>query len=372
MKEAENACEAADKIVFFLGLPNGWESEGFDRKHMNIPSNQIDLLERLSRLGKPVIVYLFAGAPVSMEWDKNADAVFAMYTAGQAMPSALLKLLFGEKSPSGKLSETYPLKLENTPCSLTYPQMEQAEYQEGIFVGYRYYEKKGIPVKYPFGFGLSYTQFDYRNLRVDKKKLKDTDTLEVSVDIMNCGDMEGKEIVELYVADKESSVPKAAKELKGFEKVSLLPGETKTVTFYLSKRSFAYYNTQISDWYVESGEYEILVGTSSADIRLRETVEVESTVTIHKKYDEYITMDELGKTAIGQQMMGQMMAGMPEGPSKEEKERMLNDEDNIEDIPMDYAAMGQDMPLVKVCDMTAGAFPYEMIPQILNALNTEE
>ncbi|SCP98837.1 glycoside hydrolase family 3 C-terminal domain-containing protein [Anaerobium acetethylicum] len=369
VKDAENAGKSADKIVLFLGLPNGWESEGFDRKHLNIPNNQIDLLEKLSKLGKPIIVYLFAGAPVVMDWDNNADAVYAMYTAGQAMPSALLKLLFGKVSPSGKLSETYPLRIEHTPCSLNYPELEQAEYKEGIFVGYRYYEKKALPVKYPFGYGLSYTSFEYGNLMVDKKDLKDTEVLHVSVDITNSGNVEGKETVQLYVADKESSVPKAVKELKGFEKVTLLPGETKTVEFVLDKRSFAYFNTQISDWYVESGEYELLIGSSSIDIRVSETIYVESTVTVRKKYDEYVTMDELGKTAVGKNFMGQMMAGMPEGPSEEEKERMLDDEDNIEDVPMDFAAMGQDMPLIKVCDMTAGSFPYEAVNEILNALN---
>lgn len=371
LKAAENAGKSADKIVLFLGLPNGWESEGFDRKHMNIPNNQIVLLERLSKLGKPVIVYLFAGAPVAMDWDKDADAVFAMYTAGQAMPSALLKLLFGEVSPSGKLSETYPIKLENTPCSLAYPELEQAEYKEGIFVGYRYYERKGIPVKYPFGYGLSYTDFIYSNLQVDKWEAKDTDTIQVTVDVANSGSVAGKEIIQLYVADPECSVPKAVKELKGFEKVTLLPGETKTVSFTLDKRSFAYYNTQISDWYVESGAYEILIGSSSADIRVSVTVNIEGTEVIRKKYDEYITMDELGKTAVGQQFMGKMMTGMPEGPSDEEKERILNDEDNIVDVPMDYAAMGQDMPLIKVCDMTGGTFPYEAIDGILNALNQD-
>lgn len=371
VKEAEDAAMSADKIVLFLGLPNGWESEGFDRKHLNIPDNQIDLLERLSKLGKPVIVYLFAGAPVVMEWDKNADAVYAMYTAGQAMPSALLKLLFGTVSPSGKLSETYPIRIEHTPCSLNYPEPEQAQYKEGIFVGYRYYEKKALPVKYPFGYGLSYTNFKYSNMVVDKEVLKDTETLHVSVDITNSGDVEGKEIVQLYVADKESSVPKAVKELKGFEKVSLLPGETKTVKFILDKRSFAYYNTQISDWYAESGEYEILIGSSSEDMRMSRTVSVESTVTIAKTYDEYITMDVLGKTAAGQQLMQNMMPQMPEGPSEEEKERMLNDEDNIVDVPMDYAAMGQDMPLIKVCDMTGGALSYETVQDILNVLNNQ-
>lgn len=365
----ENA-KAADKIVYCMGLPNGWESEGFDRTHLRLPSNQINLLNRLAELHKPVIVFLFAGAPVLMDWSDKADGLFAMYTAGQGVAEAMCRLLFGEANPCGKLSETYPLALEHTPCSLTYPQKEQAVYEEGIFIGYRYYEKKALPVAYPFGFGLSYTSWQYSNLRLSRETLRDTETMTVKVDITNTGNLPGKEIVQLYVRDPEASVPRPVKELKGFRKVSCLPGESKTVEFTLNKRSFAFYNVKISDWYAESGTYEILVGAASNDIRLTGRVQVVSTQTVPKVYDRFVTMGELMELPAGQQLLGSMMTGyqMPE-LSEEEKERLLNDEENSEDIAMDYAAMGMDMPLCKVADMSAGAMTEEMVQGLVQMLN---
>lgn len=374
VQEAMDAAEGADKILFFMGLPNGWESEGFDRKHLRLPENQIDLLEKLRKSGKSIIVALFAGAPVEIGWAENADAVFAMYTAGQAMPSALLKLIFGEANPCGKLSETYPLRLGHTPCALSYPQLEEADYQEGIFVGYRYYDKKDMDVAYPFGHGLSYTTWRYENLTVDRESMKDTESMTVTVDVTNTGDVPGKEIVQLYVGEMNPEVVRPVRELKGFAKVFCEPGETKTVTFVLEKRSFAYYNTQINDWHVTSGNYRISIGASSRDIRLEKVVAVESTVAIKKIYDEFVTIDELGKNPAGQQFldrMGQMMAGMMDGPTEEEKARMLEDEDHIEDISMDFVAMGSDMPLIKVADMTAGAFPHEAVYQLVSEMNQQ-
>ena len=266
-----------------MGLPNGWESEGFDRTHMRLPHNQVDLLEKLTQLGKPIIVFLFAGAPVLLDWREQVDSIIAMYTAGQGMAEAMALLLFGKVNPCGKLSETYPLDLEHTPCSLTFPQKERCRYEEGVFVGYRYYEKKKFPVAYPFGFGLSYTTWRYSNLRLSQNFFRDTDNLTVQVDVTNTGKVPGKEIIELYVENGVASVSRPIKELKGFQKVFCSPGEMKTVTFTLNKRSFAYYSVKLSDWYAESGTYGILVGSSSVDIRLKASVQVESTQNIKQK-----------------------------------------------------------------------------------------
>ena len=368
--QALEVARSADRIVYCMGLPGSWESEGFDRTHLRLPENQIDLLNRLTALGKPVIVFLFAGAPVLTDWSGKADALLAMYTAGQGVAEAMCRLLFGEANPCGKLAETWPLALEHTPCALTYPQKERAVYEEGIFVGYRYYEKKKLPVAYPFGFGLSYTTWEYSNLRLDKECMKDTDALTVSVDVANTGSVPGKEIVQLYVRDPECSVPKAVKELKGFRKVSCQPGETKTVTFTLNKRSFAYYNTDISDWYVESGVCEILVGAASNDVRVQASVTVESTQPVRKVYDKFVTMGELMNIPAAQQMMAGMMVGyQAPAMSEEEKERLLNDEEDPEDVAMDYAAMGMDMPLTKVADMSAGAFTPAMVDGFVQMLN---
>ena len=371
--EAEALAAAADSdaIVYCMGLPDGWESEGFDRTHLRLPENQLHLLAQLHKIGKPVIVFLFAGAPVLMDWQTDADAVFAMYTAGQGVAEAICQLLFGEANPCGKLAETYPLALEHTPCSLNYPQKETAVYSEGVFVGYRYYEKKAMPVAFPFGFGLSYTTWQYSNLRLDRTDMQDTDTLSVQVDITNTGCRAGKEIVELYVGAPAGDVPRPVKELKGFCKVFCELGETKTAAFTLNKRSFAYYNTEISDWYVPSGRYEILIGASSNAISEKAGINIHSTQMIPKVYDKFVTMGELMQHPAGQQLVMAMMQGyqMPV-MSEEEKEKLLNDEENTEDVAMDYAAMGMDMPLTKVADMSGDSFTEEQVQGIVAMLNS--
>lgn len=364
-----NAAES-DVVIYCIGMPNGWESEGFDRTHLRLPGNQIDLLNRLAALGKPVVVFLFTGAPVLTDWAAKADALFAMYTAGQGVAEAMARLLFGRANPCGKLAETWPLALEHTPCSLTYPQKETAVYEEGVFVGYRYYDKKQMPVAYPFGFGLSYTDWQYSNLRLDKQHIRDTDTLTVQLDVTNTGRLPGKEIVELYVGNAPAGVPRPVKELRGFTKVFCTPGQTQTVTFTLNKRSFAYYHVGMHDWYAESGTYEILAGASSRDIRLRATVRMEATRVIPKTYDRFVTMGELMTLPAGQAVVQEMMAAyqMP-AVSEEERQRRLNDEEDTEDVAMDYAAMGMDMPLCKVADMSGGAMTEETVRTIVAALN---
>jgi beta-glucosidase len=221
-----------------------------------------------------------------MPWLSQVKGVLETYLTGQGSGSAVSKVLFGEVNPSGKLAETFPLKVEDNPSWLTgFGEGDEVDYTEGIFVGYRYYDKKSMDVLFPFGYGLSYTTFEYSNLTVSSESIKDTDTLTVTVDVTNTGKVSGKEVVQLYVQDVESSVVRPIKELKGFEKVSLEPNETKTVTFTLSKRAFAYYNVDIKDWHVESGGFNIMVGKSSREIVLSKTINVTSTVRLPKHYD---------------------------------------------------------------------------------------
>ena len=227
------------------------------------------------------IVVLHNGSPVEMPWADQVKGIVEAYLSGQAVGAAVVDILFGKVNPSAKLPETFPYKLEDNPSYLYYlGEGDKVEYREGVFVGYRYYDTKKMDVRFPFGYGLSYTTFAYSNLKLSAAQIKDTDTLTVSVDVTNTGSMAGKEVVQLYVSDVESTVIRPVKELKGFDKVDLQPGETKTVTFTLGKRAFAYWNTQIHDWHVESGEFRILVGKSSRDIQLEETVTVESTVKL--------------------------------------------------------------------------------------------
>ncbi|MCC8068188.1 MAG: glycoside hydrolase family 3 C-terminal domain-containing protein [Ruminococcus sp.] len=294
LAEAIEVAKDSDVAVIFAGLPDTFESEGFDRSHMDMPNCQNQLIEKVAEVQPNTVVVLHNGSVITMPWLDKVKGVVETYLTGQGSGSAVSKILFGEVNPSGKLAETFPIKLQDNPSYLTgFGEGDEVNYSEGIFVGYRYYDKKDMDVLFPFGYGLSYTTFEYSNLQVSSEKIKDIDTLTVTVDITNTGSMAGKEIVQLYVQDVESSVIRPIKELKGFEKVSLEPNETKTVTFTLNKRSFAYYNVDIKDWHVESGEFRILIGKSSRDIVLTKSIYVESSVELPKHYHMNTTYGDL-------------------------------------------------------------------------------
>ena len=292
--EAVQAAKTADKVVIFAGLPDSFESEGYDRSHMRLPECQNRLIGEILEVQPNTVVVLHNGSPVEMPWINDVKGILEAYLGGQAVGGAEYDILFGKVNPSAKLPETFPKQLEDNPSYLAgFGEGDHVEYREGIFVGYRYYDKKKMDVLFPFGYGLSYTTFAYSNLRLDKKTMKDTEELTVSVDVTNTGDRAGKEVVQLYVADKESTVIRPVKELRDFVKIELAPGETKTVTFTLGKRAFAYYDVQIHDWQVEDGEVEIPIGASSRDIALRDTVTVESTVKIPFHYTTDTTMGDI-------------------------------------------------------------------------------
>jgi Beta-glucosidase-related glycosidases len=281
VSEAVEAAKQSKVAVIFAGLPDSFESEGYDREHMSIPNCQNELIAKVTAVQPNTVVILHNGSPVEMPWIDKVKGVLEAYLGGQAVGGAVVDILFGKVNPSAKLPESFPLRLEDNPSYLYYlGEGNKVEYKEGIFVGYRYYDKKKMEVLFPFGYGLSYTTFEYSKLQISKEAMKDTDTVTVTVDVTNTGRMAGKEIIQLYVSDKVSTVIRPVKELKGFVKLDLQPGETKTVSFELGKRAFAYYNTEISDWHVESGEFDILIGKSSREIVLSGTVTVESTVKL--------------------------------------------------------------------------------------------
>ncbi|WP_340022045.1 glycoside hydrolase family 3 C-terminal domain-containing protein [Paenibacillus sp. FSL K6-1096] len=294
LREACDTAAKADAAVLFLGLPDRYESEGYDRSHLQLPASHQALLEAVAAVQSEIIVVLSNGSPVEMPWLPQAKAVLEGYLGGQAFGGAVADLLFGEVSPSGKLAETFPMKLSDNPSFLNFPgEGDTVEYKEGLFVGYRYYDKKEIEPLFPFGFGLSYTQFEYSSLLLDQTRIQDTDTVQVSVTVKNTGSRAGKEVVQLYVSDVESSVIRPLQELKGFAKIELQPGEERVVTFTLDKRSFAYYNVQLGDWHVESGQFQIAVGSSSRDIRLSAELEVESTVKVQGRFHRNTTVGDL-------------------------------------------------------------------------------
>ena len=229
-----------------------------------------------------------------MPWADEVKGILEAYLCGQAVGQAEVDILFGKVNPSGKLAETIPYKLSDNPSYLNFPgDGQKVEYKEGVFVGYRYYDTKEMPVRYPFGYGLSYTTFEYSDLQLSSDKIKDTDKLKVTLKVKNTGNRAGKEIVQLYVADKTGAASRPVKELKNFVKVELQPQEEKTVEMELDKRSFAWYNTDIHDWYAASGEYEILAAASSRNIRLKKTVYVESTTELPMHIHMNTTIGEL-------------------------------------------------------------------------------
>lgn len=278
----EEAVEAAKKVktaVIFAGLPDSFESEGYDRAHMAMPECQNALIEGVAAVQPNTVVVLHNGSPVEMPWIDKVKGVLEAYLGGQAVGGAIVDILYGHVNPSGKLAETFPRKLEDNPSYLYYGgEKDVTEYREGVFVGYRYYDKKNMEVLFPFGYGLSYTTFEYSNMKADKLVMTDNDTVTVSLDVTNTGKVKGKEVVQIYVEAQESQAIRPLRELREFAKIELEPGETKTVSFTLGKRAFSYYHVGMKDWFAETGTYLIHAASSSRDLRQKIAVKVESTV----------------------------------------------------------------------------------------------
>lgn len=277
--EAVEKAKNAETVLLFIGLTDEFETEGCDRKHLHIPPLHERLVNEVLKVNKNVVVVLSGGAAIEMPWADEVPAILNDFLTGQACGSAVCDVLYGDVNPSGKLSETYPLALTDNSSANYYPGTRvSVEYRESVYVGYRYYDTANKAVRFPFGHGLSYTTFEYSDLKLSADSIQDTDTLTVSFKVKNTGERAGAEVAEVYVRDKESTIFRPEKELKGFQKVFLEAGEEKEVSVTLDKRAFAYYNVNIHDWHVESGTFDILVGASSRDIRLEAGVQVTSTV----------------------------------------------------------------------------------------------
>jgi beta-glucosidase len=299
LKAAVKEAARADVVVVFAGLPDNIESECYDREHMKLPECQNTVINALAEAQPNIVVVLHNGSPVEMPWIGKVKSVLELYLGGQAVGEAAISLLFGETNPSGKLAETFPLRIEDTPAYENFPgDRKTVHYHENVFIGYRYYDYREMNVLFPFGHGLSYTAFQYGNLAFDKSSIRfinGSETLRVTVDVTNIGKVAGKEVVQLYVEDKTDAAIRPLRELKGFEKLSLAPGETKQAVFTLNERSFAWYNTELNDWYCASGNYRISIGSSSRDIRLYAGVSVTSNVYPPFHVDLNTTVDALLK-----------------------------------------------------------------------------
>ncbi|MER1994334.1 MAG: glycoside hydrolase family 3 C-terminal domain-containing protein, partial [Eubacteriales bacterium] len=371
--EAVAAAKKAKVAVVFAGLPDSYESEGYDRSHMRMPDCQRRVIEAVAEANPNTVVVLHNGAPVEMPWIGKVKAVLEAYLAGQAVGEAVVRVLFGDANPCGKLPETFPLKLEDNPSYLYYGgEGDVAEYREGVFVGYRYYDKKKMDVLFPFGFGLSYTTFEYSGLKLSADRIRDTDTLTVTAAVKNTGSRAGKTVVQLYVGDRESTLLRPVRELKGFVKVSLQPGESKEVSFTLDKRSFAYWNREIGDWHVETGAFTVEVGASSRDLPLKAEVTVESTVELPRHYtQDSIFMDVMAdpKAApVMKEFMKQTMEIF--GHEETEQDRKEAAKEAItEDMTL---AMMRYMPLRGAMSFGGGADSSKTMEELLKKLNGED
>ncbi len=267
--EAVKLAKKSDVVVLVASLNGEWETEGADRVDMKLPGAQNELIERVAKANKNTIVVLNVGSAVEMPWIEKVPAVLQLWYDSQEQGNALADILFGDETPSGKLPTTFPVRLEDNPAYINYPgENGKVRYGEGIFVGYRYYDKKKLAPLFPFGHGLSYTTFKYSNMRLSAKSLTPDQTIKVKVDVTNTGKVAGKEIVQVYVRDVRSTFARPEKELKAFEKVELQPKQTKTITFTLDREAFWYFDAVKNAWSTETGEFEILVGASSRDICL--------------------------------------------------------------------------------------------------------
>lgn len=277
--EAITAAKDADVAIVFAGLTEEFEGEGYDRLSIDMPNSHNELISKIADVNPNTVVVLAGGSVVLMPWLDKVKGLLNSGLGGQATGIAVAKILTGEVNPSGKTTETYPKSFEDNPTFGNYPGGPvTSEHRESVFIGYKYYDAAEKDVVFPFGFGLSYTTFEYSDIKTSASRIKDTDTVDVSFKIKNTGDRDGAEVAQLYVADKESTIFRPKKELRAFEKVFLKAGEEKEVIFTLDKRAFAFYNVNINDWFVESGDFVIGVGASSDDIRIAAQVYVEGTV----------------------------------------------------------------------------------------------
>ena len=367
--EAVAAAKKAKIAIVFAGLPDVYESEGYDRTHMRMPECQNRVIEAVASANPNTVVVLHNGSPVEMPWIGKVKAVLETYLGGQAVGLATIRVLYGETNPSGRLPETFPMQLEDNPSFLSYGgEGDIAEYREGIFVGYRYYDFKKAAVLFPFGYGLSYTDFEFSNLRLSANTITDQDLLTATVTVKNTGDRAGKAVIQLYVGDKESSVFRPVRELKGFEKISLQPGEAKDVSFTLDKRAFAYWNTELHDWTVEPGDFTIEIGRSSRDIALDASVTVNSAVKINRQYDmNSIFMDILADphaAAVFKPVLDGMRAAFI--PADTEQTDAAK-EAITEEMGL---AMFNYMPLRSILSFAGEKADPSLLEQLLNTLNT--
>ena len=350
----------ADLALVMAGLPLSYESEGIDRTHIDLPPSHNKLISAVAKAQPNTAVILTNGSAIAMPWVDEVSAILETWLGGQAGAGAIADAVFGKVNPSGKLAETFPVRLEDTPAYLNFPGEDgQVIYGERMFVGYRYYDMRNIEPLFPFGHGLSYTDFAYSDLKLSASEITDKDQLQVSLTVTNTGKVKGKEVIQLYVADTESTVQRPVKELKAFDKVELEPGQSIQVSFTLNERDFSYYNKVYDRWLAESGAFEILVGSSSRDIRLKGKLNLSNGQKLNYKMTEFSFFSELWsnpqlKPLLIEFMPNWIKAMTPEGKSVEEAK--------IEDFL-------QQQPLIKFPYFTGGEVDAQKIKTFVEQIN---
>src|SRR6516164_2767175 len=352
IEEARQQAKAAEVAVVFAGLPNSYECEGFDRSSLDMPGGHNQLIAEVSAAQPNVAVVLMNGSAVTMPWAEKVRAILEAWLGGQAGGAAIADVLTGRVNPSGKLAETFPARLEDTPSFPDFPSRnKEANYREGIFIGYRHYDARKIAPLFPFGFGLSYTTFVYSGLRVSATAIKEGDVVTVAVKIKNTGPVAGQEVVQLYVREQRSKVVRPEKELKAFTKVALGAGEERDVSLELTRRDFAYYDAFRHDWIVNPGKFEILVGSSSQDLPLRQTIAVEVTEQECAPLTRYSLLKEFENHPKDKAFYPELAEAFGLGKPDE--------------VAVAVRAFLDDMPVYKVCAFSEGKFTDEMLKEIL-------
>jgi beta-glucosidase len=369
--QAVGLAQSADVALLYIALPPSKESEGHDRPDLDLTGQQVALIKAVAKAQPGTVVILNNGAPVAMStWIEDVAAVLEAWMMGQAGGGAIADILFGKVNPSGKLAETFPIKMADTPAHLNWPgEAGAVRYGEGIFIGYRYYDAKEMQVLYPFGYGLSYTDFAYGNPTVSATTFRDVDGLTVTVDVTNTGNIAGKEIVQVYVHDRESELMRPEKELKGFSKIELQPGETETVSIELDFRAFAYYHPKYGQWITEDGEFDILIGASSADIRHTLTTTLKSTLELPCLIDKESSIREWMADSRSAAVLGPVF----EQIQAQNRELFATDGDG--GIGMDVLEMMVDMPLMNVLMFQQSELPMradEIVDGLLMQLHGTE
>ena len=364
--QAARMAAYADAAVIFAGLPEAFESEGCDRASLDLPANQNALISEVAAVSRRTIVVLHGGSPMTLPWKEEVDAILNMYLGGDQVGRAAVRLLYGDVNPSGRLAETWPVKLEDNPSFLNFPGEDGImEYNEKIYIGYRYYDKKAMEVLFPFGHGLSYTTFVYSDLKFDQEALTQAGKVTVSCTVENTGDREGKEVVQLYAHMRKSGVRRPVRELKGFEKVTLRPGESKQVRFTIDMRTFAYYEPRIHDWFLENGEGVIEIGASSRDIRLIGTIAVVSEMELPMTITRQTAIGDLVKTAKGRSFVAAFTKklGMDENPQASEAAEAMGEGSAAIMVQMMY-----ETPLGSL--VSYGVMDDEALDQLIEGLNS--